>query len=815
MGRPNTVMDFHLAIRRLAARPGYTALLVLIVGVGVGAATTVFSVVDQLLLRPAPFAFADRLVDVLDTNRVTRGGGNNLTPEKIAGWQAQPALFERFEAAAPLQFDVTGDAEPERISGLNVSIGLFSMLGVEPRLGRGFMAGDGRPGGPPVAIISEDIWRRRFGGQPDALGRALTLNDQDYTVVGVMPRRFRLIQDKESVWLPVDIGANRGDRTMRSFYGLARLAPGVRLPAAQQMADSIADRLQAASPIARTWDLRLDRKQVASVDPTTRTALFVLLGAVTFVLFITCANVANLFLSHAPLRLREMAICAALGSGRARLIRGVLAESLLLAAAGGALGVVLANWGVAAMLAAAPAGLSFRATSPVEVDGRIVAVAIAMTLVTGLVIGLLPALRGSKPNIESTLRASSSSARSSFGRVPAALVVFEVAFSIVLLVGAALMARTMANLQAIDPGFEPSGLIALHVDLPTDRYRSLQARGAFFDELFQRLRGVPGVTGMALATGLPPGQGGFSWGALEGEGSSVAPARAIVPINRVSPEYFGTLRIPLRAGRAFEAGDGDDVAIVSQGLADRLWPGATAVGKRFRIAGARDAWSTVVGVVGNVESRAAGEERTVLQIYDPLTVPRGAAAAAPPPAGRRTYASRLLVVRAQDPSAAIADIKRQVWAIDPAQSVQRVALVTDTYAEAFGRQRFVLLLMSIFSFIAVALTAAGIFGVLSQIVMRRTREIGIRMALGARPSDVLGQVLSRGLALTLAGAVIGLGAAVGLTRVLGSLLFGVSPTDPLSFATVGVFLVAVALLSCWLPARAAMRIEPASALRVD
>ena len=311
-------MEITLAIRRLLSRPWYTAILVAIVGVGIGAATTVFSVVDQLLLRPPPFAYADRLVDVLDTNRTGGGGGNNLTPEKIAGWQAQPALFERFEVYAPAQFDVTGEAEPERIDGLNVSLGLFSMLGVEPRLGRGFTTGDGRPGGERVAIVSDDLWRRRYGAQPDALGRVLTLNDRDYTIVGVMPRGFHLLGDKEAVWLPIDVHASVGDPTLASFYGLGRLAPGVRLPAAQQMADALADRMQAAAPLARSWDLSLARKNVAYVDPATKTALFVLLGAVSFVLFITCANVASLFLALAPLRLREMAIRSALGSGRAR-----------------------------------------------------------------------------------------------------------------------------------------------------------------------------------------------------------------------------------------------------------------------------------------------------------------------------------------------------------------------------------------------------------------------------------------------------------------------------------------------------------------
>jgi putative ABC transport system permease protein len=807
-------MDLEMAIRRLLARPGHTALLVAIVGAGIGAATTVFSVVDQLLLRPAPFAYADRLVDVLDTSRATRGGGNSLSMEKIAGWQAQPSIFERFEAYGPVQFDVTGDSGPERIRGLNVSLGLFSMIGASPRLGRGFMSGDGRPGSERIAIVSEALWRRRFGAQPDTLGRRLTLNDQDYTIVGVMPRRFRLLQDDEAVWLPVDVAASLSDTTLRGFYGLGRLAPGVRMPAAQRMADEVAARLQAATPIARTWDLGLEQKQIARVDPATRTALLVLLGAVSFLVFITCANVANLFIAQAPLRLREMAIRAALGSGRARLVRSVLTESVLIAAAGGALGIVLARWGIDAVLAAAPGRLAFMHTSTIELDARVIAAAATLTLLTGVLTGLVPAIRGSRPNLESTLRGSAPAGRASYGRGPALLVVLEVAFSVLLLLGAALMARTFVNLQAIAPGFEPAGLIALHLDLPADRYPSSAARVAFFETLFARLTAVPGISDAAASGGLPPSQGGFSFGALEGEGSRVAPAEAMVPFNTVTPGYFRTLRIPIVDGRVFGPSEADAAVIVSKGLADRLWPDGGAVGRRFRT-GASSPWRTVVGVAANVETRAAGEDRTVLQMYYPWLAKPAAAGATAPSSRRRIYDYRVLIVRAQDPVAALPDIKRQIAALDPNQPVERVALVSDTYAEAFGRQRFVLTLMGAFSAIALALTAAGIFGVLSQIVMRRTREIGIRMALGARPADVLRQILSRGLALAVGGAAIGLGSALWLTRVLRSLLFGVSPTDPLTFASVGLFLVAVALLACWLPARTAMRIEPASALRVD
>jgi putative ABC transport system permease protein len=805
-----------LALRRLRSRPGYTAVIVLIIAVGVGAATTVFSVVDQLILRPPPFAYADRLVSVLDMNRPSGGGGNNLTPEKIVGWQAQPALFERLEAYAPTQFDVTGDAEPERITGELVSVGLFSMLGVQPRLGRGFTTGDGRPGGDRIAIISDDVWRRRLGAQADALGSRLTLNEQEYTVVGVMPRRFKLQGAKDSVWIPVDLEASRGvsDSTLRSFYGLGRLASGVPLSSARPIANDIADRLQKATPLPGSWDLIVEKKEVAYVDQTTRTALFVLLGAVSFVLFITCANVANLFLSHAPLRLREMAICSALGSGRGRLVRGVLAETLLLAFAGGALGVLFAQWGVGAMIAAAPEGLASWSTTPVEVDGRVVAAAVALTAITGIVIGLLPAIRGSRGNIETTLRTSSSAVRSSYGRAPAALVVLEVAFSVVLLVGAALMARTLANLEAIDPGFEPDGLVAMQVNLPTDRYSGSAARTAFFDTLLDRLKAVPGIADAALAYGTPPGQGGFTVGNAEAENSPIAPGRATVPRNTVSPEYFRTLRIPLVSGRSFMPDDPEDSVVISQGLADRLWPGGGAVGRRFRL-DAKWPWLMVIGVAANVESRGPGGARTILQMYDSWVTRRPAAAVPSSAPRRRTFDRRVLIVRADSPAAAIPEIKRQVWAIDSKQPIEKVALVSDLYGEAFGRQRFVLMLMSAFSFIALALTAAGIFGVLSQIVIRRTREIGIRMVLGARPSDVMRQVLRSGLTLSLAGAAIGIAAALSLGRVLRTLLFGITPSDPVSFAVVAMFLVAVALLACWLPARAAMRIEPAAALRVE
>lgn len=809
--------ELRVTARTLRIRPWYTALIVLTIGLGIGANTAVFSVVDSIILRPPPLAHAERLVDVLDTNRKIQGGGNSLTPQKIIGWQAQPSLFERFESYAPLQIDLTGGSEPERLRGLTVSIGLFSMLGAQPQLGRGFVTGEGRPGSERVVIISEALWRRRFGAQPDVLGQRLTLNDQDYTVIGVMPRRFQLLQDEEALWLPVDLEAHvMNPDYQRGFFGVGRLSGGVAMNAAQALADQIADRLQQETPLPRTWDLRLEKKQVARVEATTQTALFVLLGAVAFVLLITCANVANLFLSQAPARQREMAIRSALGASRVRLIRSVLWESVVLAVMGGAIGVLLATWGVDAVIAAAPERLAFMSTTTIEIDGRILGVAAILTLVTGLLFGLVPAIRGSRPSLEQSLRGSADSgSRASYGRVPGGLVVAEVAFSVILLIGATLMIRTLAKLEAINPGFDPSDLIAMHVDLPTDRYPSPESGAAFFDTLFERLRSVPGISDASVSYGVPPSLGGFTEGQPEAEGSSAAASQSsiIVPFNNVTPGYFRTLRIPIVAGRTFNERETADAVIVSKGFADRFWPDGSAVGRRFRM-NVDSTWRTIVGVVGTVEARA-GEERTTLQVYYPWVIRSAAAAASGTPPRRRSYDWRLLTVRATDPLAALPHIKQQIRRLDPNQPVEGVALVTDMYAEAFERQRFVLLVLGTFAAIALVLTAAGIFGVLSQVVAQRTREIGIRMALGARPADVLYLFMSRGVRLTAVGTVLGIGGAFLLARVLQNLLFEVGPHDPVTFVAVVTVLISVALAACWLPTRAAMRVQPAIALRSE
>jgi predicted permease len=808
--------DVQLAMRRFWFKPARTAVMILVVGLGIGSATAVFSVADQTILRPPPFAHADRLVQVMDVYRSSGARSTNLTTDKIAGWQGQHALFEALEAYAGSQFDLVADqGEPDRLRGLVVTTGLLRMLGVHPLIGRDFADGDGRPGSERVVLISEALWRRRFGGQPQVLGTEIALSDQKHTIIGVMPRRFRLTGDDEHLWVPVDVRASGMDAPPR-FVGIGRVAASVARGSEQALADTLAGRMQSLMPLPGEpfWDIWLTRKTVSGVAGTTRTALFVLLGAVGFVLLITCANTASLLLSEVGIRERETAIRAAIGASRRRLFQEVLTESVLLAACGGAVGILLATWGVDAIVAAAPPNLTFSSTSPIEVDVRILAIAAAMTLVTGVIFGLVPAFRGSSPNVDIILKSAAGGApgRTAHGRLSGALVVAEVSFSLILLVGAALMARTFVNLHGLEPGFDAEGVVAVNLSLPTDKYVGEGSRSAFFESLRERLRGLPGVSDVAVASGTFGG-GGIYYGSVDevdGRAPEAVAGRIRVPSNTVTPEYFRTLRIPVVAGRTFSQADEAGTVVVSQSLANRLWPRGDAVGRRFRLDSGYP-WETVVGVAGNVEGRAAGLD-TPHHIYRRFTSSSGTPATPP---RIRGYAGRVAIVRAGDPAAIVPAIRAAIWSIDPQQPVGRVALVSDIYSDSFARERFVLQLMAVFALIAVVLTATGIFGVLSQIVARRTREIGVRVALGAHGADIARLVLSRGLALLVLGTALGLGGALVLSRSLEALLFQVRPLDPTSFGVVTVLMIAVALLACWLPTRRAMRVDPAVALRIE
>jgi len=664
-------------------------------------------------------------------------------------------------------------------------------------------------------IIADGLRQRRFGGTDDVLGRTLTLNDEAYTIVGVMPRRFHLTGSaggrSDLFWLPVDVRHPRPEDSTPQYFGVARLAPGVSHADAQTRADALADQYQQAQPLARTWDLRMRPKTVASVDANARTLMLVLLGAVGFVLLIACANVANLFLSQAAAREREVAVRSALGASRARLIREVLVESTLLGALGGCVGIVLAFWGVRGAVGAAPANLAFVATSAIEIDGRILAAAALLTIAAGVLVGLVPAVRGSRPRLESALRSAGQSATAASCRTSSALVVTEVALALMLLVAAALMTRTFVKLHAIDPGFDLHDLVSFRLALPSDRYPTVTARYAFADDLASRLRAMPRTSDVtATLFGVPPQTGAIAWG-VEPEGGDARDSRALFGENWVASNYFRALRMPLLKGRSFEPSDGDDTVVVSRALAEYFWPGTDAIGRRLRT-GPKDPWLTVIGIAGNVETRM-GDQRLPRQIYFAMKPPPTTASAPAP--RRRTYYGFWFTIRTSDTDAAIAGIKSRVRSIDRNLPIDSIGLVEDAWSDVFGRQRFALGLMSVFGGVALVLAAAGVLAVLSQVVRQRTREIAVRVALGAVPADVFRMIVGRGMTLTLIGVGVGMAGAMALSRVLRSLLFEVSPNDPISFAATAALLTAVAFGASWQPTRRAMRIEPAVALRTE
>jgi putative ABC transport system permease protein len=805
--------DVRFAVRLLHRNPGFALSAILTIALGIGANTTVFTIVDHVLFRPPPYLAGDRLVQVTGLNRPGGSGGNNLNAHRILGWQAQD-VFERLEGFGPQQFDVSGDGPPERISGYTVTTGLFSMLGVSPEIGRAFGPEDGRPGDEPVAILGHNVWVRRFGASANAIGARLRLNDAVHRVVGVMPPHF--LNRDDGVLVPFDLVSHDGDGVVSNLIGLGRLREGVTAASAQERADALAAGLNDLDPQPRSWHLGVRPWKLVFLSDLAHDALLMVLGAVGFVLLIACANVANLLLSRAVVREREMAVRSALGASRGRLIRQGLTECSIVVLAGSALGVVFAWAGVRALVAALP-GATFIDLGGVDlrVDGRVLAFAAGVTALTAAACGLVPALRASRPNPDVGLRNVTSGAGRSTGRMSGLLVVVEVAFSIVLLVGAALLIRTFTRLSAIEPGFDPNGVVTANIGLPTDRYPTPAAREAFFDELDGALLRTPGIFSTATATGILPDETAIEFGTVESDGD---PVRRIEPnpsIGSLSIDgaFFETLRIPIIEGRAFTSADGSNAVIVNRTLASRLWPAGAAVGRRMREGDGP--WWTVVGVVGDVEMRMfASNDQLTLQTYHPL-VTRATPARALQPSGRRTFMSRQILVRAADAATTARTLEQAVWSIDPALPVQRTELLRDRWNRTFAPQFLVVSVMALFSLAAVALAAAGLFAVISHGVVRRTQEIGIRVALGATRTEIFRLVMLRGLALAAFGVVIGLAGAAAVSRALTALLYQIGPYDAASFFGVAGGLLAVAAAACWLPTRRAMAIDPATALRAE
>jgi predicted permease len=812
--------DLRFAARGLWRSPGFTAITVATLALGIGANTAIFSVVNAVLLRPLAYRDPAQLVALRGVVEV-RGLNDvrNSAPEYQDFRSEIPALAD-VAAAWPININLTDLGDPERIQASVVSSNYFQVLGTAPALGRDFTPEDDQGRIGYVAIISWDLFQHRFGGDRSVIGKTVRLDDDPMTVIGVMPRGFRHpLESGDSpmeVWAPVELGNADpqfiGDRRARVFEVIGRLKPGATVAEAQAQLDALSTRLESrypeVYPAALGWRaaaLPLSERVVGDVRP----ALLVLLGAVAFVLLIGCANVANLMLARATGRGREIAIRTALGGDRPRLIRQLLTESLLLAALGGALGLLLAVWGTSAL--GRLAALYLPRAREIAIDGPVLAFTAVLILVTGIAFGLFPALQASRPDLQDVLKDSAKgSAGGGRTRMRAVLVVAEVAVALVLLAGAGLLLRSFQRLVAVDPGFDPERLLTMQVWLPVPndnakgRYFTQQQRVGFYDRAVAAVRQVPGVTGAALVSRLP--YSGRNDARFKIEGRPVADAQLLpsAEVRLVSPDYFRTMAIPVLQGEAMP--DGVDslsstYAMVNRTLAEREWKGQSPIGQRIQLVGFGGPGATIVGVVNDVR-QGAPDQPPLPEFYLSYRLVAG-------------QEMSLVVRTAGDPDALADRVVQSIRSVDPTQPVFGVKSMARLLANAEAERRFSLLLLSLFAAIALLLSSLGIYGVMAYSTSQRRHEIGIRMALGAATPDVLRLVLHQGMRLVLLGLAIGLFGAWAMSRVLAGQLYGISPRDPFTYVAVALLLGTVAFAATWLPARRATRVDPMISLRSE
>ncbi|MFL6207324.1 MAG: ABC transporter permease [Pyrinomonadaceae bacterium] len=802
--------DIRYGARMLWKSPGFTVVAVLALALGIGANTAIFSVVNAVLLRALPYRDADRLVVLWENNRTGNHPRNVISSMNFLEWQAQSKAFEQMAAFYDARFNLTGAGEPLAAQAQVATVNLFSVLGADAMLGRTFAAEDGEPGRGDVAVLSYGFWQRQFGGGRDVVGKTVALDGQNVTIIGVMPADFKWFVKENSrsgkpaeLWVPTNLKPRRG----RYLSAVGRLRAGVSFATAQAEMDTIANRLAQQQPEYNTnmgVTLVPVREQLAG---EIKKPLMILLGVVAFVLLIACANVANLLLARAAARSKEIAIRAALGASRWRVVRQMLTESLLLALMGGVVGGLLALWGVDALVALSPPNLI--GSAQVGVSLPVLGFTFGVSLLTGVVFGLLPALEAARfdPNdaLKETGRGNTGSVRAR--RFRAALVVAETALALVLLVGAGLMIRSFARLGAIDPGFDPQNLLTLRVQLPEAKYKEDPQVVAFFRQATERLATLPGVRSVSVANYLPfyTGLGARTSFFIEGQPQPVRGSEPATDVRVIDENYFNTLSIPVVRGRAFTAQEATadrHTIIINEALARKYFPGADPVGKSIRVEMMEHPVpNEIIGVVGDVRyDKLDGE--TYPMVY--WTHPQLA------------YSEMTFVVRTQgDPQALAEPARRAIQSIDPAQPVADVRTMESWIGESVSRARFGTLLLTVFACVALLLAVVGIYGVMAYSVTQRQHEIGIRIALGAQARDVLRMIVWQGMLMTLVGVGVGLIGGFALTRVIAGLLFGVSATDPLTFAGVALLLTSVALVACFIPARRATKVDPMVALRYE
>jgi putative ABC transport system permease protein len=799
------IEDVRFGLRRLLHRPFLTLTIIVTLGLGIGATTAVFTVLDALLLRPLPFHEPDRLVQVWKT----LPSGSRIpytTPPEISAWQEARDLFPQLEVTARQSLLLEGGDEPRYLDTAGVTEGMLPMLGVPAALGRTIGPGDRDA---RLVVIGDALWRSAFGADPSAVGRSIRLDTDTYEIVGVMPAWFKFPDPSVQAWTPLTVPAvPQGPRL--PFQAIGRLAPGVTLEQADARAAVIHESLIADghAPAGSTAQIRPFREH--RLNPAPRQAIWMLFGACGLVLLIACANVAHLLLAQGVAREREVAIRAALGASRGRVAREYAVESLMLALAGGAAGVLLASWGVHGFVALAPADLTAFNLNAIAIDRRVLAFALAATLGSSLLVGLAPAWRATRPDIHEPLKAAAraTTAAPPRRRIGRSLIVAEVALALVLLTGAGLLMRTFLHVTRQDVGVDTARLVSLMLEPPQWRYATPDAAARFFDEVAGQVRGVPGVAAVGVALGAPPRGGGFHFSLrVEAEGGVAwtDDSGAVVPFNTVSPGYFAATGTPLFAGRDFTADDragAPPALIVSEAFARRVWPSGNALGSRVRLSDRPDAeWHTVVGIAGNVYQFDAERGAHGMAVYYPA-------------AQARQSGQRTLIVRATgNPAALIPSLKAAVWSVDPSQPISRLETGELAYAQFFAPQRFYTTLLGIFAGIGALLAGLGIYGLMAYTVAQRTQEFGVRLAMGALPRDLARLVLGQAARLATAGIVLGLGIALLATRAIEALLIGVSRTDAPTYAAVAAGLCTVMLVACWLPLRRAAGVDPVVALR--
>ncbi|HEU4387242.1 MAG TPA: ABC transporter permease [Blastocatellia bacterium] len=810
--------DVRYGARMLMKNPGFAVVAVVTLALGIGANTAIFSIVNGLLLSPLPYRNADRLAIIW-----THSPGANVaqdwpSPGQFSALKTEDSVFEELALAQGSNVIVAGGGEPERVGAVRASSAVFSLLELEAAIGRVFLPEEDTPDKTPTVILSHGYWQRRFGGDQNALGSTLTINGRDYQVVGVMPPDFSLDYEvmptvgnvaKAEILMPLPLSAdgmnNQGDE---NYNVLARLKPGATIAQAQAELNLDVARLEQQFPDRYPPSRRFSfsiRPLLEQAVGDVRLALYVLLGAVGCVLLIACANVANLLLARAAAREREMAIRTAMGARRRRVIRQLLTESVLVSALGGALGLLLAVWGLALLRWLDPGNIPRLAT--IRMDNRVMAFTTVVAVLTGILFGLAPAVRSSRVNLSETLKEGARSLAGAGHRLRNLLVVMEIALSLVLLVCAGLLIRSFIQVEQVNPGFKPQNVLSMRLSLVGPAYSEESRRASFYEQLWERIRGLPGVEAAGGVSSLPL-TGGIGWGSITIEGYDASSGQSVIQsdMRAASIGYFETMKIPLISGRFFGDQDtkgSEPVVIVDENMSRTYWPNSDPIGKRLKFGRAdnKNPWMKVVGVVGEVKHYALDTDSRVALYVPHLQSGAGSLAIA--------------VRTTSDPAGIGAAVTREARAIDPNLPIFNVKTMEQWLSESLARRRFAMLMLGLFALVALLLAAVGIYGVMSYTVAQRTREIGVRVALGAQTGEVLRMVVQQGMSLAGIGIGIGLVTSLFATRLMTGLLFGVRAADLITFVTIVAVLAVTALLACLIPAQRATRVDPMIALRYE